>query len=66
MLAAGAPQYAFFSEPSIAGLVTPSGSYVYNCDADAVILDSCGTNSAEVAQATRAILQNLYQYMQNL
>ncbi|MBD5202691.1 MAG: LTA synthase family protein [Bacteroidales bacterium] len=66
MLAAGAPQYAFFSEPSIAGLVTPSGSYVYNCDADAVILDSCGTDSAEVAQATRAILQNLYQYMQNL
>lgn len=62
-----AAQYAFFSEPGVAGLTTPVGSYVFNCDADAVILDSCqAADSADIARATRAILQNLYKYIQGL
>ncbi|MDE5786661.1 MAG: LTA synthase family protein, partial [Duncaniella sp.] len=67
LLEAEAPQYAFFSEPGVAGVTTPEGSYVFNCDADAVMLDSClPTDSAEIARATRALLQNLYKYMQEL
>ncbi|MDE6416333.1 MAG: sulfatase-like hydrolase/transferase, partial [Duncaniella sp.] len=67
MLAADAAQYAFFSEPGVAGLSTPEGSYVYNCDADAVILDTClPADSSQVALAAHALLQKLYNYMQEL
>ncbi len=67
LLAARAPQYAFFSEPGVAGLVTGEGSYVYNCDGDADMLDTFAPDlSPEMALATRAMLQNLYKYMQEL
>ncbi|MDE6484581.1 MAG: sulfatase-like hydrolase/transferase [Duncaniella sp.] len=67
LLAADAARYAFFSEPGVAGIVTPDGSYVFNCDADAVIMDTCSPACAtQVAQGAHAILQELYNYMQQL
>lgn len=59
MLDAVSPRYGFFTERSIAGVVTGRDASVFNCDADADILNQ-GSDSVTVSKASRAILQHLY------
>lgn len=60
---ASAPRYAFFSEPSMAALVTPTDTAVFNCDANTVAVSPA---SASTLTALKAYLQNLYQTINNL
>ncbi len=56
MLQPGAPQYAFFSEPDFAAMVTDNGLH-------AVISTQNGetiSGNDSIAQLTKAFLQNLY------
>ncbi len=65
MLDSSVPHYAFFTEPSLAGLVTPSDFAVFNCDADTPVLSSPDVSPA-TEKGVRAILQKLYDNLSQL
>ncbi len=52
-----APRYAFFSEPGIAALVTPTDTVVLECDADRVAVSP---RDPSTLTAAKAYLQSLY------
>lgn len=57
--------YAFFTEPSVTGLVIASDFTVFNCDSDAPIASSPDVSPA-TEKAARAILQKLYDNLSEL
>ncbi len=57
--------YAVFTEPSLMAIVAPADTAVFNCDADAVILQS-GPDASAHMQRAHAYLQQLYTTISNL
>lgn len=57
-----APHYTFFSEPSMAAIVSDAGTTAIDCDANMITEGSEGTQT----EATRATLQMLYKTISEL
>lgn len=63
LLEATAPHYAFFSEPGMVALVTPTDTAAIDCDANTVLTPGA---QPQTIQALRAYLQSLYQTIDKL
>lgn len=64
IFSAATPPLALFTEPGLAAIVTPSDTLVYDPDADAV-LSAPPVDSLHL-QSVRAILRDLYHYLDRL
>lgn len=53
------PHFAYFTEPSLFGMVIPENSLVFNCDANTVIANE-GTQKGANLEPGKAFLQKLY------
>lgn len=59
MMNPNAPHFAYFTEPTLFGMLTPENQLVYNLDANAVQIDE-GTQKGANLEKGKALLQKLY------
>ena len=59
MLNPASPHFAYFTEPSLFGMVSKDNSLVFNCDANTVVVDE-GNNPGQNLNPGKAFLQKLY------
>ncbi len=65
MLNPASPHFAYFTGPSLFGMITSGNCLLYNCDANAIISDE-GMNKGENIEKGKAFLQKLYDDLESL
>ena len=59
LLNPASPKFGYFTSPNFFGMITPENEFVYDCDADQILINS-GTMPGMNDEKGKALLQKLY------